>query len=221
MGVKEKKQVTRSISLGGTCQTVIGLKDLFDHQPRLPFDYSTISHYTLCFLLENKFQVILNPREDIELESNFRINFYNHINGFYFGHQKLEEIKEIHEKIKRRCLRFLDLIDKNEAYLFVRQRDINWDNDKWSENLYKETILDEIIKEYDELKQALINFGIKNFELLYVISSPIQTLDGFITIEEGEIAENIYSIDFLGPVDEKNWGKIREEIENKFAFSCL
>lgn len=218
--MSNKKKIKKIISLGSSCQPALGLKDLFVNQKRFPFDYSIVNHETLCFLLQTNFDKIINRNDQEGMDSVFRVNFYTDLEGFFFGHQKLKDIKDIYDKIKRRCYRFLNL-DKEQSFLFVRHRDVNWYDDKWSENIYLDTLMDKILDEYDEINRILIEIGFKNFEFLYIISSPIQTLDGSIAIQEGEISHNIYVMDYLGHPSKDNWGKIRDILEERFDFSGL
>jgi len=213
------KKIDKIINLGGNCDPMIMLPEIF-HETRMPFDFSIILHEALLNMLRSKF-THLNYNENLRKlqgDKHFRVSYYNLYEGFYYGHQKLNEILPIHTELLQRCKNFLQLSQSEESVLFIRKRNNFFDKLKpvFFESFYAHDAMQVLQNEYDELKKALQNFGFKNFELAYVICTPLKTLDGFVNVTEGALDNYMYVLeDSLCKI---NWSKFKNYLKQHFEF---
>jgi len=205
------------ISLGASCYPFMRMKNLFSTE-RYLFDSCRCSHQVLLTMLKSKFRNILNPIPAIPNQNAVRIGFYDEYSDFWVGHRKREQMPDIDATIRRRAKRFLDLVSSNEHIVFIRLRNYYFDPSTFLEPCSSDEIVSMFETEYDQIVLTLKELGFKNFEVFYIISSPILTLDGFITIPEGPISESMYCLEDPESFSNKNWKGCFDFLNSIYSF---
>ena len=208
----------RMISLGASCYPLMRLKTLFSKQ-RFLFDSSRCSHETLIKMLDTKFRNILSPNPSVPNENAVRVGFYDDYNDFWVGHRKRSQLGEIEETIVRRAKRFLELPEITGHTVFFRLRSFHWGDSSYLEAFDERDILQTFEREQEELSAALERFGFKSFTVVYVVSSPVLTLNGFVTVPEGKLSETMYCLENPECFKGLNWKGCFDFLNSQFNFT--
>lgn len=212
----DRPVVKTVVSLGASCYPFMRMKNMFAKE-RYLFDACRCSHQTLLIMLKTKFRNILKPALHVPNENNVRIGFYDDYNDFWVGHRQRQLMPEIDDSIRRRAQRFLDLPFKKEYVLFIRLRNYYSDPSTFLEPVFIDQIIDMIEKEQDEIYKSLKQFGFENFDVFYIVSSPILTMDGFVTIPEGPLSESVYCLEYPETFINHNWKKCFDHINANYG----
>lgn len=212
------KKINKVLSLGSSCGPFIGLKNFMPNE-RYPFDGSITHHDALNSMLKSRFINILYPDQNVEMDNIIRISFYYPYEGFVFSHQNKKEISLIQDRLQRRCKRFLSLKFYNDKILFIRER--FFFGSSMVEALNQMEVLDKIQDEYYEIYNNLKDFGFKDFEFLYIVNTPLNTLDGFLTPEEGLYNNILFINKTEDGINRDKWRQIENTIKENFDLSEL
>ncbi len=150
------------ISLGQSCFIKMWIDEIFGKNETHIFDWSiTTPDIILDCLLTNFKNYYLIDKTDSKykhieniFDTNDRKKSYNNIYGNYFIHYKDKSKNELISILKRRCERFMNLLNSNEEILFIYcNYSYVW---SYAHNNWK--ILDDKQDEYYKLLEKCVKF---------------------------------------------------------------